>query len=125
MNPIGEAPMAADVRKALELAKCHALVEIDNPQARGSAICLVNNTFLPEASTTLLSFVAGYKVLNHFIQDPVLQSESSHGLERLASSLRMWVGHETGRRSGLSNKVRGRIVNRCLDASMTDMSVRA
>jgi hypothetical protein len=119
MNPIGEAPMAADVRKALELAKCHALVEIDNPQARGSAICLVNNTFLPEASTTLLSFVAGYKVLNHFIQDPVLQSESSHGLERLASSLRMWVGHETGRRSGLSNKVRGRIVNRCLDASKT------
>ncbi|KAF2659835.1 hypothetical protein K491DRAFT_712369 [Lophiostoma macrostomum CBS 122681] len=119
MNPIGEAPMAADVRKALELAKCHALVETDNTQARRSAIYLVNNTSLPEASTTLLSFVAGYKVLSHFIQNPVLHSESSHGLERLASSLRMWVGHETGRRSGLSNKVRGRIVNRCLDASKT------
>jgi hypothetical protein len=29
----------------------------------------------------------------------------------------MWVGREAGRKSGLSNKVRSRIVSACLDAS--------
>ncbi|KAF2185692.1 hypothetical protein K469DRAFT_726505 [Zopfia rhizophila CBS 207.26] len=119
MNLVGDAPIAADVRKALTLAKCHALVESSSIEARRRATYVVNNTFLPEATTTLLSFVAGYKILNHFIQDQTLQAESSQGLERLASSLRVWVGHEAGRRSGLTNKVRGRIIGHCLDASKT------
>jgi hypothetical protein len=119
VNPIADTPIATDIRKALTLAKCHVLADSESTEARCRAIYMVNNTTLPEATTTLLSFVAGYKVLGYFVQDPVLQSEASHGLERLASSLRMWVGHETGRRSGLSNKIRGRIVSHCLDASKT------
>lgn len=119
MNLVGEAPMAADVRNALTLAKCLVLAESSNAEARLRAILAVNNAYFPEATTTLLSFVAGYKVLGYFIQNPRLQTESSQGLERLASSLRMWVGHESARRSGLSNKVRGRIVSQCLDASKT------
>lgn len=119
MNLVGAAPVATDIQMALTLAKCHVLVEIPQSEARRQAIVVVNNTFLPEATTTLLSFVAGYKILSHFIRDPSLQAEASYGLERLASSLRKWVGHQTGRRSGLSNKVRGRIVSRCLDASKT------
>jgi len=49
--------------------------------------------------------------------DDTLKKETSCGLERTASSLRMWIGHETGRRSGLTNKVRSRIISSCLDAS--------
>jgi hypothetical protein len=119
INLVGDAPVAADVWKALTLAKCHSLASSSSVQARRRAVRAVNRTSLPEVSMTLLSFVAGYKVLNHFVQDPLLQAESSSGLERLASSLRMWVGHETGRRSGLSNKARGRVIGRCLDASKT------
>lgn len=119
MNLVGDAPIASDVRKALTLAKCHALAQSSNIKARQQAAFVINNTFLPELTTTLLSFVAGYKVLSYFIQHTTLQAESGQGLERLASSLRMWVGHGTGRRSGLSNKVRGRIVSHCLDASKT------
>ncbi|KAF2798178.1 hypothetical protein K505DRAFT_322050 [Melanomma pulvis-pyrius CBS 109.77] len=119
INLVGDAPVAADVWKALTLAKCHALTESSNIEARRRAANVVNQTFLPEATMTLLSFVAGYKVLGHFIHDPSLKAQSSQGLERLASSLRMWVGHETGRRSGLSNNARGRIIGRCLDASKT------
>lgn len=119
MNLVGSAPIAADVRKALTLAKCHMLLNSSSAEARQQAIFVVNNTYLPEATTSLLSFVAGYKLLTSVIRDPTLQAETSYGLERLASSLRIWVGHETGRRSGLSNKVRGRIVSRCLDASKT------
>jgi hypothetical protein len=117
MNLVCDTPVAIDVQKALTLAKCYSLVESTHAEARRQAIYVMNNTYLPEATTTLLSFVAGYKLLNHCIQDPMLQADTSFGLERLASSLRMWVGRETGRRSGLSNKVRGRIVSRCLDAS--------
>ena len=51
--------------------------------------------------------------------DEKLKKETSCGLERTASSLRMWIGHDTGKRSGLSNKVRCKIVNSCRDASKT------
>lgn len=119
VNLVGDNALAADIQNALTLAKCLALVESSSPEARRRAVFVVNNTLLSENSTTLLSFVAGYKVLRHFINDPTLQFESSAGLERLASSLRMWVGHATGRRSGLSNKIRARVVEQCLDASKT------
>jgi hypothetical protein len=117
MNLVDDVPVAADVRKALTLAKCLFLVSSSSPDARRRAIFVVNNTYFPEITTTLLSFVAGHKVLTLFMQDPELQADTSVGLERIAKSLRMWVGHETGTRSGLSNKVRGRIVASCLEAS--------
>jgi hypothetical protein len=119
INFVGDTPVAEDVWKALTLAKCYDLTCSSSIEARRRAASVVNRTFLPEVSMTLLSFVAGYKVLNHFVRDPLLQAESSVGLERLAGSLRMWVGHETGRRSGLSNKARGRMIGYCLDASKT------
>ncbi|KAF9738949.1 Sterol regulatory element-binding protein 1-like protein 2 [Paraphaeosphaeria minitans] len=117
INLVSGAPAAVDVRKALTLAKCLTLVDSSHEEARRQAIFVVNNTYLTEVTTTLLSFVAGHKILERFIQDPALQAETTYGLERLAGSLRMWVGHDTGRRNGLDNKTRGRVVKRCLDAS--------
>jgi len=117
MNIVDNAPVATDVRKALTLAKCLSLVASPSVDTRRRAIFVVNNTYLPEITTTLLSLVAAHKVLMLFMNDKDLQSETSAGLERIAKSLRMWVGHETGRRSGLGNKVRRRIVEACLEAS--------
>lgn len=117
MNLVSGAPAAIDIRKALALAKCITLIDSSNPEARRYAIVAVNNTYLAEPTTTLLSFVAGYKVLERFVQDSSLQAESSVGLERLAGSLRMWMGHDAGRRSGVEHKIRGRIVSRCLEVS--------
>ncbi|EFQ86440.1 hypothetical protein PTT_18305 [Pyrenophora teres f. teres 0-1] len=119
INIVGNGFVAVDVRKALTLAKCLSLVASDIPEARRRAVFVVNNTFLPEVTTTLLSFVAAQKVLMHFIADDALKTETSCGLERIASSLRMWIGHDAGRRIGLTNTTRARIVNRCLDASKT------
>ncbi|KAF1967912.1 hypothetical protein BU23DRAFT_559067 [Bimuria novae-zelandiae CBS 107.79] len=116
-NLVSGAPAATDVRIALTLAKCLTLVDSSNPEAHRQAIFVVNNTYLAEPTTTLLSFVASYKVLERFVQDPALQGETSYCLERLAGALRMWIGHDTGRRSGVENKVRGRIVSRCLETS--------
>lgn len=119
VNPVADTPIAADIKKALTLAKLLHLAQSERGEVRLWASKAVNATPFLEVRTTLLSFVAGYKLLNYFIQDPLLQSQASRGLERVASSLRMWVGHDTGKRNGLSNKVRGRIVRQCLDASKT------
>jgi hypothetical protein len=117
INLVGNGFVATDVRKALTLAKCLSLTSSSSAEARRRAIYVVNNTYLPECTTTLLSFVAGLKVMNAFMRDEALKSETSTGLERIASSLRMWIGHDTGRRIGLTNKVRSRVVSSCLDAS--------
>jgi hypothetical protein len=117
MNLVDITPIAVDVRKALTFAKCLSLIASPSAYARRRAIFVVNNTYLPEVTTTLLSFVAAHKVMTLFLQDKDLQAETSAGLERIAKSLRMWVGHETGKRSGLTDKARRSIVNSCLDAS--------
>jgi len=121
MNIVGDAPTTADVKKALTLAKCLFLVEEQNTtknvESRPRATFVVNNSYFPEASITLLSLVAALKVLNVFLQDDNLLSESKHGLERMVHSMRVWVGLETGRRSGLHSKTQCKIIERCLDAS--------
>lgn len=119
LNLVGDGTVAVDVRKALTLVKCLSLIESHHRCAHKRAIFVVNNTFLPECTTTLLSFVACHKVLTRFMDDASLQAQTSSGLERIASALRMWVGRETGRRSGLSNKARTRIVQYCLKTSKT------
>ncbi|KAF3009777.1 hypothetical protein E8E13_009800 [Curvularia kusanoi] len=119
LNLVGDGTVAVDVRKALTLVKCISLIESPHRSAHKRAIFVVNNTFIPEATTTLLSFAAGYKVLTRFMEDSSLQDQTSHGLERIANALRVWPGRETGRRSGLSNKARTRIVEYCLKTSKT------
>jgi hypothetical protein len=116
-NIVENAPVAPDVRKALTLVKCLSLISCASPAARHRAIFVVNNTYLPEVTTTLLSFVAAYKVLTLFMENKEVQADASVGLERIASSLRMWVGHDAGKQSGLGNKSRIRIVSSCLAAS--------
>ncbi|KAH3975436.1 hypothetical protein HBH98_097330 [Parastagonospora nodorum] len=117
MNPVDNVPVAADVRTALTLARCLSLTAFPSSSARRRATDKINQITLSEVTTTLLSFVAAHKVLNLFMQDAELQAATSFKLEHFAKSLRMWVGHETGKRSGLSNKVRSRIVASCLEAS--------
>ncbi|KAH7068291.1 hypothetical protein BKA63DRAFT_111567 [Paraphoma chrysanthemicola] len=117
MNLVDTTPVAADVRKALTFAKCLSLIASPSTQARRRATFVINNTYLPEVTTTLLSFVGAHKVVTLFMQDKDLQAETSAGLERIVKSLRMWVGHETGKRSGLTDKVRSRVVKTCLDTS--------
>ena len=119
LNLVGDGTVAVDVRKALTLTKCLSLIESSHSNAHRHAVFVVNNTFFPECTTTLLSFVAGYKVLTRFMEDPSFQTQTRSGLERMASALRIWVGRETARRSGLSNKARTRIVEYCLKTSKT------
>jgi len=131
LNAVGDSPVATDVRQALTFAKCLSLAEhsVDSPAseaARSRATSVVNTTILPESSISLLSFVAAYKVLFTFSSDDALLADSKLGLERLASSMRVWIGREANvagagpgarGRVGLVNKTRAAIVESCLEVS--------
>lgn len=116
MNLIDSAPVAPDVRAALTLAKCLDLATASSPEAQRRAVFTVNRMLLSEPTTSLLSFAAAYKVLTRFMKDARLRADSSIGLERLAGTLRVWIGKESGRRCGLDNKIRARLVKSCLVA---------
>jgi hypothetical protein len=122
LNIIQQSPISADVREALTLAKCFALAETDQSyewaqQARARAVAMVNAYHPFERSISLLSFVAAYRILIRFSGDKSLLWMSRHGVERVAVALRVWVGRDKGRRSGLSGRARARIVMRCLETS--------
>lgn len=117
INPVGTSQVASDVGKALTLAKCLSLIESTDSRAQAVAIPAVNRTYLPPSQMTLLSCVAAHQVVVKFLKDPELESEASPGLEHLVCSIRMWVGQEAGRRSGLDNGLRAKIVGRCLEVS--------
>ncbi|KAF2759033.1 hypothetical protein EJ05DRAFT_437667 [Pseudovirgaria hyperparasitica] len=121
MNVVGTAPVSSDVIKALTMARCLSLAEAS--KATGSVEARIRATFpirtnlLNEYTLSLLSFVAAYKILLSFSNDFELLADSSEGLERLASLLRLWVGRETGRKSGFSREIRGEIIEKCVRLS--------
>ncbi|KAJ9662820.1 Clr6 histone deacetylase associated PHD protein-2 Cph2 [Coniosporium apollinis] len=121
MNLVGETPIAPDVMVALTLAKCLCLAEqseaLGAEAVRQGATFVINSFHLPEMSITLLSFTAAYMVVDSFAADQALRSEAKDGLERITGSLRVWVGRAAGRRSGLPNKAKAMIVERCLQVS--------
>jgi hypothetical protein len=116
--------LALDVRKALTLAKCLSLVSSSSVAVSTRATIVINATHLPESAVTLLSFVAAHKVLTRFMSNDTLQAQAGQGLERIAGALRVWVGRETGKRSGLGRKARSRIVEECLGASKVLVGMR-
>ncbi|KAF2502386.1 hypothetical protein BU16DRAFT_554447 [Lophium mytilinum] len=117
MNLVGNAPIATDLHKALTLAKCLTLIESPHEESRLRATFVVDNSHLPGSKLSLLSFVAAYKVVQRFMQDEDLLSGGRQGLERMTSSMRVWIGHEAGRAHKLSAKTKGKIVERCLEVS--------
>jgi len=119
INLVGNDFVAPDVRMALTLAKCLLLRESCHAEARERAVYVVNKIYLAQRYTTLLSFVAGYKVLLQFMHEDTLRAQTSAGLERMACSLRIWMGHEGGKKSGPSTKVLGQVIQSCLEASKT------
>lgn len=135
---IDRSSISADVPVALVFAKCLALVENQHPeitqspvlraQAQQKAVNTLLSYWPTEKNFTLLSFVAAYKVLDHFVHDAVLQRKTRPTLERMANCMRVWIGKE-GRQNGVSaidGRIRTKVVERCIGASklLTGIAVR-
>jgi len=115
--------MSNDVRIAITLAKCLALSQSRHPASRlRAAECL--NCYLPtEHSYTPISFAAAFKVLQALSADSDLVNAARPGLERIASTLRVWIGTAAGRRAGLERDTQVRIVQTCLSVSKSLLGV--
>jgi hypothetical protein len=124
INFINEAPLPTDIPIALTLAKCLALADSSDFQNHLLAASFVNR-FCPLTSTnySLLSFAAGLLVLERFANETSLLNDAHIGLEHLANSLRLWIGHKARRRTDLLTSVRARTVQRCLSAGKAIMGV--
>jgi hypothetical protein len=120
-------PAAPDLRKSLTIAKCLHLAqeakETGSQQARFRAASAINHGDLPPHELTLLSLIASYKLLLEFSRDETLLAENRLGMERFANSVRVWVGRDTGRRSGISSKARGLIIEKCLSVSKSIVGI--
>jgi hypothetical protein len=79
-----------------------------------------------ETSFTILSFAAAYQVLDRFADDAMLTLETRPILERMANTMRVWVGKEAGNPAvaALNQKIRMKVVERCLAASKRLTGVR-
>lgn len=118
VNMIRRAPVSEDVQVALTLAKCLSLAEKHGTdEMRKAATSVINDYYIGANNFTLLSFVAAYRVLDVFSENANLLAGTKQGLERMASSMRIWIGREVGRKTGVHNRTRARIVEHCLRIS--------
>ncbi|KAF1981586.1 hypothetical protein K402DRAFT_398348 [Aulographum hederae CBS 113979] len=128
VNPIDVGPVPTDLKQALAFAKCLDLarpsraIEVD--VSRRTAARVVNKLFVARQSFSLLSFVAAFKLLNVLSADLELFADARIGLEHAASSMRVWIGSDRGRRVCISADSRAWIVEKCLGASMLLLGVQ-
>lgn len=120
---IVENPLPRDMQTALTLAKCLHLASSQMPESRCRAVAGVNNFFPTDQSFSLLSFAASFKVLEVFTQDAELAAAARGGLERIATTVRVWVGGEGGSQASLSGKIKSRVVEKCLLTSKSLMGI--
>jgi hypothetical protein len=121
--------MPRDIPVALVLAKCLALVEklehggddtaASDAEVHDHAVAALLRYRPTETGFSILSFAAAYRVMDHFVADPVLRREARPILERMANAMRVWIGKEAGKPAvaALSPRIRTKVVERCIVAS--------
>ena len=117
VNLVSNTPISFDVRTSLTFAKCIWLVsDLGNlsPAARSSAIAVVNRSHIPLLECTLLSVAAVIHLLRSFSRDSLLMMETRQGLESIAGAVRLWIGRNAGRRSGLTPTARAKLITECV-----------
>jgi hypothetical protein len=122
LNVVPTTPVSMDVFAALILAKCLALVEKDKSQLSAEAQEVAVQVMLryrpSDHGFSILSFVAAYRVLNHFIDDATLSNDVHLILERMANTMRIWIGKDSNSKAAsIDNAIRLKVVERCLSVS--------
>jgi hypothetical protein len=118
--PLIDSPTAApifpdpDVHTALRCSQALAhLQKFASPPAW--ALQVINSIVLPmQGNMSLLGFTAAFHLMDALNEHAVGREACAVTLERLAASLRVWVGSVEGDGCGLGQEVRRRMVERCL-----------
>jgi len=117
--PLIDAPMSSiapdpDVQMALRCAM--GIAHLQKFAAPPQEALSVINSIIPGTASgvSLLACTATFKLMNCLYGHDVAAETCSIALERLAGTLRIWVGSSAGDDCGLDQDVRHKIVNRCL-----------
>lgn len=117
MNLVNHAPAPPEIHMALTVAKLLSLLANSaRPAALHRAYRTTASLYIPPSSFTLLTAVATYCILRRTMDTnrARLPPSTTHGLEDLAGSLRVWIGTSAGRNAGLNQDDYGRVVDLCL-----------
>jgi hypothetical protein len=76
---------------------------------------------------SLLGYTAAFHLMEHLIRHPVARETCSRSLERLAGSLRIWMGSESagGDKSGVDAGMRQSMIQRCLAVTKSVVGMEA
>lgn len=114
-----------DIHTALRCSQALAhLQKFASPPAW--ALHIINSIVLPmQGSTSLLGFTAAFHLMDALNEHAVGREACAVTLERLAGSLRVWIGGVEGDGCGLAQEVRCRIVERCLAVTKSVVGMEA
>lgn len=102
-----------DIKMSLRCAMAIAHLERFPSPANPIAAHRIINSVVP-SNLTLLGFTAAFKLMEEIHEHDKVAVSCSGALERLAGSLRIWIGGRDGEKSGLERGVKMEMVERCL-----------
>ncbi|KAH6678336.1 hypothetical protein B0J14DRAFT_582472 [Halenospora varia] len=102
-----------DIKMSLSCAMAIAHIERFPSPANPVAAHQLIESIIP-ANLTLLGFTAAYKLMERISEHDKVTASCCGSLEKLAGSLRIWVGGKDGEKSGLDKEVKRDMVERCL-----------
>ncbi|AEO64225.1 d5899ee2-3b50-4769-9a91-aaefe7f10ba4 [Thermothielavioides terrestris] len=113
--------VVADPDAQMALRCAMGIAQLQRFDAPPRAAYAVINSILPAGADldamSLLGYAAAFFLMEHLCRHPVAREACAPTLERLAGSLRIWIGSESGagaERAGVDDRLRQRLVARCL-----------
>jgi len=103
-----------DIDMSLRCAMAIAHLEKYPPPGNPSTAHRLINGIVP-VNLTPLGFSSAFKLMERINGHELVATECSRALERLAGSLRIWIGSKEGEKSGLDREIKKDMVSRCLD----------
>lgn len=102
-----------DIRMSLSCAMAIAhLQKYPAPQNPTPAHRIINS--IVPVHLTSLGFTAAFKLMESIDHHELVAASCTRSLERLAGSLRIWIGSKDGQKSGLNREIKKDMVARCL-----------
>ena len=112
-NTLTSIPTLPDIAISLNCAMAIAYLQrFPSPSNPEAAHALINS--MASVDLTLLSFTALFKLIEAINSHEIVAVSCNFALERLAGSLRIWIGSRDGEKSGLDREAKRDIVDRCL-----------
>ncbi|KAG9248802.1 hypothetical protein BJ878DRAFT_476163 [Calycina marina] len=107
------------LRCAMAIAHLEKYPPPDNPI---TAQRLINSIF--PGNLTPLGFTTAFKLMERIDKHELVAIECSKALERLAGSLRIWIGSKQGEKSGLSRQVKMNMIMKCISITKRIVGMR-